>query len=375
MSFSIKNILTLGGMLFLSCVFSNALAARDVEAAQSELQHVTGHLETLKQTLSENQTQQSELQNQLKNAELTLSKLDADLAVLDKTLLVKEAELEKLKKSQENYLQQLARQRNALTDQTRLMYKLGKAQNVKNILNPDDANNISRHIFYYHYLSNARRNVVAEVNQILEILNKNVSTMAAEEINLKNLRQQKQFQQHQAQLAQTKRQQIIAELNSSNTDKQHQIETLMANQSGLQKMLASLRSRLTSENLQTFNQSRGKLEWPIESRTATMNTHQMRQGGVIIKAPEGTPVHAIYGGKIIFADWLRGFGLLIIINHGDGFMSLYARNHAIFAKVGDMVNPRDVIASIGNTGGYSTSSLYFEIRQNGLPVNPKLWCV
>jgi septal ring factor EnvC (AmiA/AmiB activator) len=86
-------------------------------------------------------------------------------------------------------------------------------------------------------------------------------------------------------------------------------------------------------------------------------------------------VHAIYGGKIIFADWLRGFGLLIIINHGDGFMSLYARNHAIFAKVGDMVNPRDVIASIGNTGGYSTSSLYFEIRQNGLPVNPKLWCV
>jgi murein hydrolase activator len=368
--FSIKNILTQCATIFLCGVFSPALAA-DVEATQSELLHVTGHLESLKQNLNESQTQQSQLQNQLKTTEVTLSKLDADLAECDKTLLLKETELEKLKKSQESYLQQLDRQRNALADQSRLLYKLGKSQNVKNILNPNDASSISRHIFYYHYLSTARRNVLAEINQILETLNKNVNTIAAEEINLKNLRQQKQFQQHQAHLAQTKRQQIIAQLNSSNADKQHQIETLMANQSGLQKMLASLRSRLTSEHLQTFNQSRGKLEWPIEGRPST---HLLGQGGVLIKAPEGTPVHAIYGGKIIFADWLRGFGLLIIINHGDGYMSLYARNHAIFAKVGDQVKPRDVIASIGNTGGYSSSSLYFEIRQNGLPVNPKLWC-
>ena len=125
-----------------------------------------------------------------------------------------------------------------------------------------------------------------------------------------------------------------------------------------------------------FNQLHGKLEWPLKGSitTLTNDINSPHHGGIIINAAEGTPVHAIYAGKVIFANWLRGFGLLVIINHGNGFMSLYARNQAIYTKVGADINPREVISAIGNSGGYHKPSLYFEIRRNGNPVDASQWC-
>lgn len=126
----------------------------------------------------------------------------------------------------------------------------------------------------------------------------------------------------------------------------------------------------------TFKQLKGKLTWPLKGAhngIYSLNEPQ-KLNGVLISAAEGTPVHAIYGGKVIFANWLRGFGLLVIINHGDGYMSLYARNQALYAKVGDLVTQNDVIAKIGKSGGFEKSSLYFEIRRNGIAIDPRQWC-
>ncbi len=146
----------------------------------------------------------------------------------------------------------------------------------------------------------------------------------------------------------------------------------------LQAVLAKLQAQDEVTAQKPFNQLRHQLTWPISgpiiASYGSMLDVGERLSGVIIRATENTPVHAVYTGKVVFADWLRGFGLLVIINHGNGFMSLYARNHSLIAKVGDQVRQGESIATAGNTGGYTKSGLYFEIRENGVPVNPNAWC-
>ncbi len=132
--------------------------------------------------------------------------------------------------------------------------------------------------------------------------------------------------------------------------------------------------------LSVSDQLRGKLHWPVRGPImrhfgSSLGLGRQSFSGTLIKIPMGTPVHAIYQGKIIFANELRGFGLLVIVNHGDGFMSLYARNKKLYAKVGDRVKTGDVIALAGNIKDFARSALYFEIRQNGFPVNPASWCM
>ena len=124
---------------------------------------------------------------------------------------------------------------------------------------------------------------------------------------------------------------------------------------------------------------RGKLKWPSRGRLANRYGSRRKEGklkwqGVMIKAPEGTEVTAISHGRIAFSDWLRGFGLLTIIDHGDGYMSLYGGNQSLYKEVGDWVEAGDVIASVGNSGGHRETALYFEIRHNGKPTNPLKWC-
>lgn len=124
---------------------------------------------------------------------------------------------------------------------------------------------------------------------------------------------------------------------------------------------------------------RGRLQWPSRGKLTTRYGSARKVGklkwqGVNIKAPEGTEVHAISHGRVAFSDWLRGFGLLTIIDHGDGYMSLYGGNQSLFKEVGDWVEAGEVIAGVGNSGGRKNSALYFEIRHNGKPTNPLKWC-
>jgi septal ring factor EnvC (AmiA/AmiB activator) len=345
---------------------------------RAQLTQVNGSIEELKQSLNTTKTRQTDLETSLKASELTISKLGLEIKTLDKEVNAQETELRKLKQMQQHYQTQLASQRSLLAQQIRLMYLLGHTHALQTLLNPQHMHDASRQLTYYHYLSNSRLNLIAEINQVLDTLETNLARITDRENKLKNLLAIKQAQQHQQQLAQTQRQNIILELNRRSLDKMQQLQVLTANQFSLKNLLASFRPKKPEGLPQAFALLRGKLEWPTLGHRASgysaFEAGESRQAGVVINAPQGAPVQAIYGGKVIFANWLRGFGLLLIINHGDGFMSLYARNEALYAKLGETVKPNQVIASIGNTGGYNKPSLYFEIRHNGLPVNPSIWC-
>ena len=128
-----------------------------------------------------------------------------------------------------------------------------------------------------------------------------------------------------------------------------------------------------------FESMKGQLMLPVagtisQSFGADRNIGKMRWRGIFIDAPEGEPVHAVHYGRVVFSDWLRGFGLLLIVNHGKGYMSLYGHNQTINREAGDWVLVGETIATVGNTGGQNKTGLYFEIRIDGTPADPQRWC-
>ena len=134
------------------------------------------------------------------------------------------------------------------------------------------------------------------------------------------------------------------------------------------------------EDAEPFGAMQGKLYLPVTGRIShrfgnRRNQGKLRWDGVFIDADEGVPVHAVHYGRVVFSDWLRGFGLLVIINHGEGYMSLYGHNQALYRQTGEWVHAGEVIATVGDTGGQSRTGLYFEIRIAGEPSDPQKWCV
>lgn len=360
----------------LSFTTASFAGLNDVNSTQNELKTISGRIQALKRALTATRWQQTDLQDQLKVSELKIDLINKQMEELNLDLKKATLDLEKSKITQQSYLKSLEQQRQILGEQVRILYQLGQKQSLKTILNPEDINKIDRHLTYYRYLNEAHYKTITDIKNTITILSNNMQLMNAQEQNLKTLLQQKKLQQQQEMVMQTRREAIIKKLGIQLQDKQQQLSNLANNQKSLQDTLDALLSKSPVYANTTFSQLRGKLNWPLKGKIngiySTRDTQKLN--GVIISAPEGTPVKAIYGGKVIFANWLRGFGLLVIINHGNGYMSLYARNHALYAKVGDMVSQNDVIAKIGNSGGFDKSSLYFEIRRNGSPIDPRHWC-
>jgi septal ring factor EnvC (AmiA/AmiB activator) len=185
-----RKILLCCGFIFLCCHLSTSYAFLGLEKKQTELNHIQGHIEDLKKILSENQSRQAKLQEQLKTTELSLNQLSDDLAAVDKKIAAQETELEKITKTQQKYSQALTNQRALLAGQMRLQYQLGKAQTLRNILNPENFSRINRYVYYYRYLSVARMQSVAEINQIVAAI-KNLAS------------QPKRLTQHDYRLAKT----------------------------------------------------------------------------------------------------------------------------------------------------------------------------
>ncbi len=396
------------GALWLAAQINTVNAATVAENKQLELTNITGHIQQIQQNISRDQSRQLDLQQQLKISELQIAQISQQSELINLQLNAKQEELTKIKKMQQVALLELTKQQKILMSQIRIIYQLKQSQSVKAIFDPGNVNRANRYLTYYNHLNSARAALMTKIKNILDSLNKNIALINHEEQNLKSLLAQKQQQQHQFQAMQQRRELIISELSQKTYSRQQQLAVLTENQKSLQTMLSTLvtdesaippefqiapseikeepqaapaspppaalthpveASTIKDLPTATFKQVVGQLSWPIKGSVT-----QTSAPGVIIKAPAGAPVRAIYAGRIIFASWLRGYGLLVIINHGDGYMSLYARNQAIYGKVGEIVHPGDIVATIGNSGGFREPSLYFEIRRNGLAIDPHNWC-
>ncbi len=364
--------------LLLLCL-NAAASANPFSTKKFALSQVNNQILSLRETIVENQQRQATLLQQLKTIETTLGKLNGQLTHLTRALAEEQQILTSLKMTQQKMLAKLKLQNNALAEQLRATYQLGEMQHWKIMLNQENVGSMSRHVTYYRYLNLARLKLISQMKENLILLTQSIQASNMHQQTLKYLVAKKQRQQEYQQRTLDLRQKLIAALGIQTKTKQQQIDSLLQNQKALQETIAKLKEQSITISGQSFNQLQGKLTWPIKGSLLTafgslLDDGSHRSMGVMINSQPGTPVRAIYSGKVIFADWLRGYGLLVIINHGHSYMSLYGRNQTIYAKVGNYVKTGDVIASTGNSGGYKRASLYFEVRQNGSPVNPSTWC-
>jgi len=357
---------------------AHALSAND---SKKSLENINNTINKIQKDLHTDKQKKNKLEQVLKETEIIMGELDKDLNDLNTKINKEKKALALLNQKAIRYENKLKLQQKALSGELSTLYFLHNHNYLKTLLSQSDSNTFSRNITYFKYFNRSRLHYMQKINHTMDDIKKNKALRQEQTQSLKKKLQDKKSKQQQLTKLQQSRQQILTSLNDEISNKQQQLNTLKQNKARLETLLQDL-----SEAKQTpiqpplpFNKMKGKLVWPTKGNISkhfneSIDNSQLKTTGVVISAPKGQNIHAIYPGKVVFADWLKGFGLLVIIDHGDGYLSLYGRNNSLYQKTGDFVNQDDVIASVGNSGGYQQSGLYFEIRRNGNPLNPEVWC-
>ena len=333
---------------------------KQLETRISDLQHSlsSAHNKTslLNKELSETEKKISDGIRQLNNLHLNMADKQRKIAALEKQV----NELNK----------QLQEQQHLLAKHVRARYTMGEYQPLKWLLNQDNPQTMSRLLTFYQYVVQSRLQIIEHV----QVTKKNLS-ISQEQLR-HELEEQQQLQLQlslqQKKLEQNKRYStaIIRSLNQTIQSNEQALTESQQNKESLSKLLVSLVEQSIVRPQHPFVYMQRRLPRPVN-----VTNHQMQNmnQGVIFFADEGTPVGAVYPGKVVFSDWLKGYGLLLIIDHGQGFMTLYAHNQSLFKQKGDAVNQGEQIATIGHSGGLKQNGLYFEIRQRGKAIPPLRW--
>ena len=260
---------------------------------------------------------------------------------------------------------------------------MGAQEPIKLLLNQEDPQQLARLFKYYNYVLDARNEKIAQYMGDIEKLS-TVQTDVIEEKRLLDSAKAELEKDRQQLLTNNKRRQTtLKKLNASLQSDKSKLDKLLKQRTALEELLKNVRGVVKKMALkappggQSFASQKGALRWPLKGKVAhsfgSKRSGSLRWDGWLIGAKIGEPVAAVHDGQVIFSNYMRGFGLLIILNHGDGYMSLYAHNEELLKDTGDLVLSNETIARAGDTGGLDKPALYFEIRKKGQPADPKKW--
>lgn len=353
----------------------------DSKSDAAKLKKIKQDIIQLEKTIKGSGEKQGSLSNELKKSELASANINLKILDLEKSLKNLSKELKVLGNKQQGLEQARVNQQTLISKQMASAYRLGNEESIKFLLNQEDPETVSRTLKYYDYFLRARTEKLTAYRETLLSLQQVKSSIIDKQTQLSTSRSNLQQQQQQLERQQQQRRSVLSKLKQKITNSRQQLNKLNTERSKLESILKSLEEGIAKLSLpatdKPFKGRKGKLPWPVTGRLSkyfgsTRNVN-IRWNGWLLKAKEGTPVKAIHYGRIIFSDYLRGHGLLIIVDHGDGYMSLYAHNQVLLKETGEWVLPDEPIAKVGNTGGQDDHALYFEIRHNGKPTNPKRW--
>ncbi len=359
-----------------------AQADAPLDTKKEELQQLQGRISELQTVLQSAKAQQSELSQKLQAVERKIGEQTRRLRVLGDTLSRQRAQLQQLRQRRNAQEQELEGHRSLLAQQLRTAYAMGRQERIKILLNQQDPATISRVMAYYDYFNRARIEQLALIEQLVGTLQETEAELTRETRRLEQLQARELQQQAELKQSRQARRAVIEALSEEIRHKGQELDGLKRNEARLKALLQQLQQHpaTPAETIQhqPFRTLKGRLPWPSKGRlTARFGMAKgagLRWDGVVIAGEEGQEVRAVHHGRVAFADWLRGFGLLLIIDHGDGYMSLYGHNQSLFKEAGDWVQPGEVIALVGSSGGRLETGVYFSIRKKGKPVNPKKWC-
>lgn len=359
-------------------------AGQDPELAQikeRELEQVREKISALKSSMDERAAERDRVTGELQEAEVLIAEKRAYLRDLERQRDYSERKKAEIEDRLARREAELAGETEQLAAQVRAAYTSGSQERLKLLLNQHDPATMGRLLTYYRYMSDYRGDNIETVNGHIAELADLRAEAAAEESRLAVLADARAAELTRLDAAQASRQTLLASLKAKIADESSQIDRLAAEERDLARLIAELTSILsdypiTSE--EQFSTLKGKLTWPVAGNLIH-DFGQPRAGGkvkwngVVLAAPRGREVRAIYHGRVVFADWLAGMGLLVIVDHGEGYLTLYGYNETTLKTAGDWVAPGDVIATVGDSGGQQQTGLYFEVRKGTQPQNPRQW--
>ena len=341
---------------------------REIQQFQEMLQKTRGKQSKLEQTLETSEKQINGILNKIKKVQL---KIDAGQDRLAQ-LLSDQRRLEQNKNEQQTLIGQ----------QIRAAYALGQQQYMKLLLNLEEPNNLSRMLTYYDYFNRARVAQIEQHETLLRQIAAITQDIASQNKHLLVRRAQLAEQTSRLIKVRQQRQQALTLLNLEIKQTDNTLRQRLQDRRQLDALLSRINPSINNlrppKGTELFTQRKGKLLLPVAGKLlhkfGKQRNSKLKWHGVFIAAPSGTPVQSVHHGQVVFADWLRGFGLLIIINHGQGYLSLYGHNQVLYRRVGDWIAAEEVIAAVGNSGSQTRAGLYFEIRSAGKPSDPQVWC-
>lgn len=374
---------SLPAILLALCLLGapHAVAEQDAATAELELDRVREQIQALEQAVQRSVADRGESQRALRDAEVAAATASQRLQAVTREHAQAVERLGVLQAEESRARLRLAGEQAVLAQQLRIAYMSGREEWLRLVLSQQDPVDAGRQFVYYGYLTRQRSGLIDTVRQTLAELAATVAAVAAERERLAKLQAEQRERLAQLEVSRSERAAALKRLEQELQGRQGELGQLRNQAADLESLVAELRQALAELSLggaEPFAERRGQLAWPADGRARHRFGQPRADGGLrwegtLLAARAGSDVRAVHYGRVVFADWLNGMGLLIVLDHGDGYMTLYGHNQDLVRDVGEWVAPGELLGHVGDTGGQADAGLYFEIRKDGKPVNPKRW--
>ncbi|MBK8569782.1 MAG: peptidoglycan DD-metalloendopeptidase family protein [Nitrosomonadales bacterium] len=385
---------TLSRHALLLCICLTAGINSTHALQQEELDNLRKHISVLQKELEKTSESQSEATDELRESERAISNSKRKLAELSLQHRAADQTLEKLRQQAQQLETNIQNQQAMLSKLLYQQYLGGKQEYFKLLLNNHDPDQAAREMRYYEYITRSRSTWLNMLRVNLAQLNEVVQQTQQKSGEITALQAEENAQQKILEKDRLARQQVISQFAQQLKQQRHEIGRLQRDENRLSQLIAKLSKMLTRQkdkgvfnndklpdnrfDGKPFEQLKGKLTLPVMGEVvnkfgSARPDSTVLWRGLMLRAANGQPVKSVAAGRVVFADWLRGFGNLLIIDHGKGYMSLYGNNETLYKQVGDVLRGGDTVAAVGNSGGNEDSGVYFELRHRGEPIDPLKW--
>lgn len=370
-----------GHLLFIFFVLASPWGwAQDDD--RKKFEEVKKQIEALKAELEETKGSRAELHKSLEENEKSISELNEKAKKLESELKKGQKDLQELRDERGELIQKKNRESKIVSQYLSSAYQLGKQGQIRLLLNQQSPAEVSRMLRYYERFSDERAAKIASFRTTINRLNDIEPQIEQQTASLQRTFDELKVQQAKLKNSQAQRKQVLVKLNTELKGQESQIAALVKDRKRLQTLLNRVNEAISDQELALkvteFSKLKGQLPWPTRGKVlhkygSSRMGGTMKWQGLHIGATNGADVLAVHHGQVVFSDYLRGHGLLIIVDHGAGYMSLYAHNQYLYKETGAWVEAGEKIAAVGDTGGQSETALYFELRHRGKPTNPQVW--
>lgn len=381
-----------------------SIADKKTEAAKKDISGIQKKIEEIKKKLNQSEEEQHDVADALKKSEIAISLTNKELHKIKQAQQENESKLNELKKQSLSISEKLSQQQKQLSKLLYQQYAQGNQSYAKLILQSKNPSQISRDLKYQSYIAKAHTQLIDDMQSNLnEIKQLDAQTTSALQ-KVGQFKEQQENERIKLQKEKSEKALVLKKLSKEIAAQRGQIKKLKRDENRLSQLVINLAKKanekakianqkkkapsdVVANNIQTpdnrfagksFASLKGKLNLPVQGQVTNQFGHKRKDSGItwkglFIRAKEGASVKSVATGRVVFADWMRGFGNLVIVDHGSGYMSLYGNNQTILKNVGEDVQGGDAIAAVGNTGGNESNGLYYELRKQSIPFDPLAW--